>query len=137
MSNWANRTKETLAAVDVSNLKPVGGSLEPIARFYQTTALKPTAGPLSAQLNAGDNIRGTYEGKFITKKFNTTYYKIRTSEGLVAVPGSGQLNSLMARVADGSDVQITYKGKEVIAKGQFAGKSAHSFSVAASEQKAN
>lgn len=138
MSNWANRTKAALTSVDTSNLKPVGGfQNEPIVRYYQLTALKENAGPNAAQLNAGDDITGTYDGSFTTKKFGTTYYKVRTAEGLVAVPGTGQLKSLMGKVAEGATVKISYNGKEKITKGAMAGKQAHKFFVAASELKAS
>lgn len=135
-SNWANRTKAALSTVDASNLKPVGGgSLEEIATFVQFTT--PKAGATKArQLNKDESVQGTYEGSFTTKKFNTKYYKIREAGNLVAVQGTGQLNKLMDKVVEGAEVKITYRGKEKIAKGAMAGKDAHSFFVAASEQKA-
>lgn len=136
-NSWADRTKSALSTVDTSNLKPVdGGNLEKIVRYYQTSDLRPNATPLAAKLNVGDEILGVYAGNFVTKKFNTTYYKVRTQDGLVAVPGSGQLNKLMSKVAEGAEVKISYKGKETIEKGPMAGKQAHSFFVAASELKA-
>lgn len=137
MSNWANRTKAALTTVDASNLKPVGGQGGgAISKFYRMTAPKDASDPKSAQLVSGQAILGLYKGSFVTKNYGTTFYKIETTEGLVAVPGSGQLNKLMEKVAEGAQVQITYKGKETISQGKFAGKEAHSFLVAASELKA-
>lgn len=136
MSDWANRTKQALAAVPASELKPVGGgTLEEISTFVQFTTPKAGA-PKARQLNKNESVQGKYEGSFVTKKFNTTYYKIREGGALVAVQGTGQLNKLMAKVAEGAEVKITYRGKETIEKGPMAGKAAHAFYVAASEQKA-
>ena len=39
----------------------------------------------------------------------------------------------MNKVAPGAEVQVIYRGKDTIEKGQFAGKTAHSFLVNASE----
>lgn len=134
MSNWANRSKAALSTVDASNLKPVNGGGEEIATFVQFTT--PKAGSTKArQLNKDESVQGKYEGSFVTKKFNTTYHKVREGGTLVAVQGTGQLNKLMEKVAPGAEVKITYRGKEAIAKGPMAGKSAHSFLVAASEMK--
>ena len=39
----------------------------------------------------------------------------------------------MAKVPVGAEVQITYRGRNIVDKGKFAGKEAHSFIVAASD----
>lgn len=133
---WAQRTKEATNA-----LKPVsvnGNDLEPITTYYQLTAPRTGAPDTAARLEEGQTINGVYEGNFTTKKFGTKMYKVRTDSGkLVAITGSAQLNMLMAKVADGAEVSITYNGKEVIKKGRYEGKEAHGFSVAASELKAS
>lgn len=133
MSTWANRVKEDLSNTPTRELKQVGGSLPNINTYYQYSAPKPTAPPSAKQLEKGVAIVGTYEGSFATKKFGTTFHKVNTANGLVAIQGSGQLNNLMKKVAQGAEVKITYQGSEVIKKGNFAGKSAHSFQVAASD----
>lgn len=132
--SWANRTKQDLSSTPVSQLKRVGGSLEPINVYFQMTEPRKGAPETARKLNPNDEILGTYEGSFTTKRFGTTYHKVRTeANGLVAIPGSGQLNSLMKKVAQGAEVQIIYQGKETIKKGNFAGKPAHNFIVNASE----
>jgi hypothetical protein len=134
-NKWANQVKRDLSSTPVKQLKQIGGngSLPPISSYLQFTAPKEGAPATSKQLVAGMTILGSYAGSFTTKKFGSVYHKVQTNEGLVAVPGSGQLNSLMKQVAVGAEVQIVYNGKETIKKGNFAGKSAHSFSVAASD----
>lgn len=135
-TKWGDRVKTDLSNTSTKALKPVGGSgnLPPISTYFQYSAPKEGAPPTARQLMSGDTILGTYEGSFTTKKFGTTYHKVQTDSGLVAIPGAGQLNNAMAKVVKGAEVQVIYNGKEVIKKGQFAGKAAHSFSVAASEQ---
>jgi hypothetical protein len=132
---WANRVKSDLSATPTSQLKRVGGggNLEPIATYFQFTAPKQGAPNTAQQLKEGMSILGIYEGSFTTKKFGTTYHKVKTDKGLVAIPGSGQLNSLMKNVVRGAEVQVVYEGKETIQKGNFAGKQAHKFIVSASE----
>jgi len=134
-NKWANQVKKDLSSTPTKQLKSIGGGgqLQPISSYLQFTQPKPGAPNTSKQLLPGMIVLGTYAGSFTTKKFGSVYHKVQTSEGLVAVPGSGQLNSLMKQVAVGSEVQIVYNGKETIKKGNFAGKSAHSFSVAASD----
>lgn len=131
--SWANKVKEDLTNTPVKELKRVGGSLPDISVYYQYTAPKPTAPPSSRQLKAGTTINGTYEGSFTTKKFGTVFHKVNTTNGLIAIQGSGQLNKLMAKIANGAEVQIVYEGSEVMKRGNFAGKSAHNFQVAASD----
>lgn len=133
MSNWANRVKQDLSATPLRELKRVGGSLPEINTYYQYTAPKAGAPESAKQLQIGTTIAGTYEGSFATKKHGTVFYKINTAAGLVAVQGSGQLNKLMGRIPQGSEVQIVYQGREAIKKGNFAGVLAHSFQVSASE----
>lgn len=132
--NWANSTKAALNSTPTRELKPVGGSsLEPISTYFQYGPLKDGAPPTAKQLAKDTEILGEYAGTMTTKKFGTVYHKVRTGNGLVAVPGSGRLNGLMSRVPVGAEVQIIYRGKDKIEKGQFAGKAAHSFLVNASE----
>lgn len=131
-NNWANRTKEALTEINDADLKPVGnGSLEPISKYYNFNP--PKEGSTAEQLLPNTTIYGTYEGSFTSKNFGSVTHKVRTEDGLlVGVPGSGQLNKLLDKVAKDSRVKITYRGKEKIASGAFAGKQAHSFIVAAS-----
>ncbi len=134
-NNWANRVKQDLSATPTKQLKAVGGAgnLPPISTYFQFGAVKENAPPSAKQLMPGTTISGTFEGSFTTKKFGTTYHKVQTSEGLIAVPGATQVNNLVKRVALGSEIQIVYNGKETIKKGNYAGKQAHSFNVAASD----
>lgn len=134
-NKWAKQTSAALQTAPTRELKTVGGGGEPIKVFYQLNEPKPgkELGPEGRVLRKDDVILGIYEGSFITKKFSTTYYKIRTAEGLVAVPGPTQLRNAMAKVALNAEVQITYRGKNIVDKGNFAGKEAHSFLVAASD----
>lgn len=135
-TSWANRTKAAVVASPTKQLKKVGGggNLEPINTYFQFNPPKPEASEKAAQLVAGAEILGTYDGNFTTKgQYPTTYYKVRTLNGLVAVPSTGQLKSTMSKIPVGAEVQIVYKGKEKMAKGAFAGKAAHSFDVSASE----
>lgn len=134
-TNWANKTKEELTEISDADLKPVGnGNLEPISKYY---SFNPKEGSVSLKLEKNQIIYGTYEGSFTSKTYNTMTHKVRTEDGLlVGVPGSGQLNGLLAKVAEGARVKITYRGKETIKGGAFAGKQAHAFLVAASQMKA-
>lgn len=133
-NSWANRAKQDLSSVPTKQLKAVGaGSLPPINVYFQFSAPKEGAPESAKQLMPGDTIVGQYNGSFTTKKFGTTYHKVMTENGLVAIPGAGQINTLIKQVPVGAEVQVVYNGKEAIKKGQFAGKMAHSFSLSASE----
>lgn len=130
---WANATKSAVASSPTSQLKRVGTGLEPISIFYQYNPPKEGAPETAKQLAKDSEIMGKYEGTLVTKKFSTTYYKVRTQSGLVAIPSTGQLKSLMSKVADGSEVQIIYRGTEKLERGQYAGKAVHTFIVNASD----
>lgn len=140
-TNWAQRGKAAIASAPTKQLKPVGGgSLEPISTYFQFRPLGPNAGNRAKQLTPDSEVLGVYEGSFqqkgktkAGKPFTTTYFKVRTSEGLVAVPSATQLANRMALVPQGAEVQIIYRGYKVIEKGDRAGDSAHSFLVNASE----
>lgn len=134
-TKWGDRVKTDLSNTSTKALKPISGvgNLPPIDVYFQYRALKEGAPPAAKQLIPSTTILGTYEGSFTTKKFGTTYHKVQTDNGLVAIPGATQLNAAMQRVAQGAEVQIVYNGMNVMEKGNYAGKSAHSFSVAASE----
>lgn len=131
MSNtWANRGKQALEAAPESNLKPVGTSKETIVGYYSLTPRKNPS-ERARTLEAGGSIRGVYVGSYTDATYNKIIYKVRTEEGLVAVNSSTQLDKLMAEVPEGAEVKITYNGKNTINSGKYAGKQAHSFSVAA------
>lgn len=133
-SNWANRTKETLATTEApaipSGMRVIGGS-EDIIAYYRFTAPKvPNA--KSRVLAKGDTFTGTYDGKFESKTYAGQYtHKVRTAEGLIGLPGCTQLNNYLGKVSEGTEVQVVYRGKNTIETGRFAGKEAHSFQVAA------
>jgi hypothetical protein len=88
------------------------------------------------QLNEGDEILGTYLG--LTAKadqFGKYNHRVRTGEDQVAIVNSvGKLDSLLEKVATGSNVRIVYKGKQKISSGAYAGKSAHNFDVFVTEE---
>lgn len=132
---WANRTKSDLSKTPTTQLKRVGGggNLEPISIYYQFNAPREGAPNTAQRLTKGTEILGRYDGSFTTKSFGTTYHKVKTDSGLVAIPGTAQLNKLMKQVVVGAEVQVIYEGKETIQKGAYAGKQAHKFLVNASE----
>lgn len=135
MSNWANRTKEQLKEVADDELQPVGGEgFDPISTFYRFTAPKKPGATPAKVLTEGDTFEGSYEGSFSSGTFEQTTHKVRTEDsGLIGLPGSGQLNKLMAKVVKGARVKIVYRGQEAIKNGKWAGKKAHTFTVRASQ----
>lgn len=143
-TSWANRTKSDLAAVgaeELAALRPVGrnADFEPINTYYQFTARKDgTVGEKARVLTKGTKIFGTFEGSFTktqNNKFKKPTHKIRTAEGLVALPSSGQLDKLIAQVEEGAKILVTYNGKQEIKRGTYAGSLAHTFDVASDRQK--
>lgn len=132
-TNWAQRGKDALSSVE-DNLKPVAGSgLETIIGYYSLSPRKnPSA--VARTLESGGSIRGVYAGKYTDATYNKTIYKVRTEEGLVALNSATQLDNLMTKVPEGAEVKITYNGKNTIKSGKYAGKQAHSFSVASDRQ---
>lgn len=134
-NKWANRTKEALAAVPTSavttvndGFEPVGANnFEPIVAYYQFTTPKSDKG---RQINVGDEFIGVYDGSFKGKTYGNLTHKLRTTEGIIGLPSAGQLDKLLGQVAPGTTVKVTYKGKQQIKEGKFAGKTAHGFSVA-------
>jgi len=135
-TNWASRTKAALTSVSNTTVAAdgfeavgAGGNFEKIIAYYQFNAPKK-AGGIARQLQAGSEVTGTYEGSFTGKTYGNTVHKVRTSEGLVGIPGSGQLDKLLSSVANGNIVKIVYNGKSAIKEGKFAGKLAHNFAVA-------
>jgi hypothetical protein len=136
-TNWAKRTKETLAAVP-SSAVPAGfeavaggGSTtrEPIKAYYRYSAPK-TEGGLGRQVKKGDKFTGNYMGSF-TDQFGKAQHKIRTEDGLVAIAGSARLTRALANIPEGTYIQVVYNGKITIEGGDFAGMTPHDFSVAA------
>lgn len=139
-TKWASAGAAALKSTPTRELKSVnGGSMEPITTFYQFNVPQPnkqTGAPppeSAKQLLKDMEVLGIYEGTLITKKYQKTYFKIRTSGGLVAVPSATQLTNLMKKVPQGAEVQIIYRGKNTVEKGQYAGKEAHGFIVNASD----
>lgn len=142
--NWANKTKDTLQEISSDGLKPVGGraELEPIAFYYNYTTPK-NPNPKSRLLAKGSEILGVYEGSFVTNREASDkglekpayIHKVRTTEGIVGVSGSGKLNKNILQVKEGAQVKLVYLGKEKINSGPYAGKGAHDFVVRASELK--
>ena len=134
-TSWASRGKQTIAATPVTNkptLKPVGGgSKERILAYYRFTAPKKPS-ELARVLENGMVVEGTYDGSF-TDQFEKANHKVRTAEGLIALPGCARLDKAFGQIKQGAYVSVTYNGKTEITTGPGAGKSAHSFDVAASE----
>jgi hypothetical protein len=127
--NWASRQKDALKAVEVkTELKEVstgGGNIT----FYN---FNPSDRPNTKVLTKGDTIEGKYLGSPIGKTYGNPYHKIETTEGVIALPSAGQLNKMIANVAEGADIKIVYNGKEKMGSGKFAGKEAHTFKLFAS-----
>lgn len=76
----------------------------------------------------------TFEGRFIevkAGKYDNATYMLETADGTIGINGTGKLASLMAKVALGSLVKITYLGKDEITSGQWKGSDAHNFKVLA------
>lgn len=134
-TKWANRTKDALAAVPTSavvvkndGFEDVGtNNFEPIVAYYQFTVPKSDRG---RQINVGDEFIGSYDGSFKGKTYGNLTHKLKTAEGIIGLPSAGQLDKLLGQVAPGTLVKVTYKGKQLIKDGKFAGKQAHGFSVA-------
>lgn len=133
MTNWAQRGKEALKAVNAvpaGYTRISGGNGEEIVTFYRFTPAKPGT-PKAGVLNAGDALEGVYAGSYENKKFGNTVHKLRTAEGLVALPNATQLNNALKGITEGTKLYIVYNGKNKIQTGKFAGKEAHSFEVSA------
>lgn len=74
---------------------------------------------------------GIYEGT-LPNNFdeNKSDYKVRQDDGtLVILNSCGSLATQLAKVSEGSYVQITYLGMKPLTQGKMKGKSAHSFIV--------
>lgn len=134
MSNWSNRTKEDLKEVADGELQSVGGEgFDPISTFYRFVAPKKAGATPTKVLAKNDTFEGSYEGSFKGGTYEQVTYKIRTDEGLIGLPGCGQLDKLMSKVATGARVKIVYRGQEAIKAGKWAGRPAHTFAVRASK----
>jgi hypothetical protein len=134
-TSWANRGKAAIAATPTAplkTLKSVSGGGERIIAFYRFTEPKKP-NELSRILTPGQVVEGVYAGSFQDPKYKKYTHKVKTSEGLVGLPGAAQLDKAMAKVKVGADVRVEYNGMNELTKGPFAGKAAHTFSVAASE----
>ena len=130
-----SNTKEALNSVELITVgtgNENGGNFEEIIAYYQFKPSK-TGSPKTRVLAQNDTIDGTYEGSFVAGKYKKMTHKVRTAEGLVALPSAGRLDKLMARVAQGATVKVTYRGKTTIETGEFAGSEAHNFLVRASK----
>lgn len=126
-TNWANRGKAAIAAAAPQKGRKLtsGGGGE--IKFYNTPTTK-YPNPAN-KLEAGVEFTGTYEGAIESKQFGSLTHKVGTSEGMVGIPGSGQLNKALAQVNPGTNVTIVYKGKQAIQTGKYAGKEAHTYDV--------
>lgn len=88
-----------------------------------TTYIKPK------DLKAGTTISGLYRGSF-EDKYEKLNHRIEQADGTQKViNGTGQLNALLAKVSEGTKVDVVYKGKSAIASGEFKGTMAHNFEV--------
>lgn len=65
----------------------------------------------------------------IPGKFGENYLVDNEDGTQKVLPSSGHLNYLVSTLSKGDYIQVTYMGKEVMKKGKFAGKSAHTFKV--------
>lgn len=127
-------TKNLLNAIDDSDMVTVnsgGKDFEPIVAYYQYTPSK-TGSNLARVMEVNQTIKGIYDGSFVAGKFERTTHKIKTEEGIVALPSAGQLDKLLANVPAGATVAVTYRGKKEMESGKYAGRSAHNFLVRAS-----
>jgi hypothetical protein len=134
---WSQRGKQAIQAQTVE-LKEVGGGGDRIACFYNHTM--PKSGVLRSDqkvLAEGQEFNGTYVGSFENQgKFGISInHKIKTNEGTISLPGSGQLNKRLGQVEQGSAVFIQYTGKAAIAEGAYAGSLAHTYVVRAEKLK--
>lgn len=112
------------------NGKSLDGSADSI-RFIR-------AKELSEAGTTGVVVQGIYEGT-LPNKFdeNKPDYKIRQDDGVLAILNStGSLAKQMAKVAEGSYVQVQYLGMQPIKSGKMAGKLSHSFIVGVSSEDA-
>ncbi len=88
-----------------------------------TTYIKPK------DLKAGATITGVYRGSF-EDKYEKLNHRIEQEDGSQKViNGTGQLNALLAKVAEGTKIDVVYKGTSTIASGQYKGTKAHTFEV--------
>lgn len=139
-ANWANRTKEALkdvtpvtATAGEDGLVAVGNSFAPITAYYSFNAPKKEGKTKVVVLEEGAEFNGKYDGSFKDKTYGKYTHKIDTNAGLIGLPGCGQLDKLMEKVAPGATVKIVYRGKQEIQSGKYAGSSAHAFAVRASK----
>jgi len=80
-------------------------------------------------MKVGEKISGTYLGSE-EDRFEKLGHKVRASDGsLKIINGTGQLDALLERVTVGSEIDVTYKGKNKIENGQWKGTEAHTFEV--------
>ena len=131
MSNWANKGKEKVQEIPVTNGLTVtsGRGGEEIVAFYNYNPPKPE-NTKGRQLQKGMRIVGTYAGSFNTKTYGTLVHKIKTDEGLVALNDAAKLTNALKPAKEGARVEITYLGKETFKDKTGKPKSAHDFHVA-------
>lgn len=102
-------------------------------KFEAKSDLEPITYINKKDLKAGMEIIGSFEGTFTAKsKFNADgqlLVKIRTADGLKALPGHGNLPSRMKTIATGTSVLVIYKGMQLAKSGKFAGRPVHTYEV--------
>jgi len=96
---------------------------------------KVTGGPVTyigpKNLEVGQTVSGIFLGLTEPDQFDKENFKLEGADGeLIIVNRSGQLAFLMNRVPIGAQVNVTYRGKQVIATGRAKGKEAHQWEVA-------
>lgn len=80
-------------------------------------------------LKAGTTISGIFRGTF-EDKFEKLNHRLEQADGsTIVINGTTQLNNLIAKVSEGTKLDVVYKGKSTIKSGKYAGKEAHSFDV--------
>lgn len=88
-----------------------------------TTYIKPK------DLKAGATIAGVYRGSF-EDKYEKLNHRLEQADGSQKViNGTGQLNALLAKVTEGTSIEVVYKGTNTITSGQYKGTKAHTFEV--------
>lgn len=83
-------------------------------------------------LGKGDTIVGTFVGLTDPSKdkYGNAHIRVRSGSGdLFQLNSSGKLNALMGKIEVGSEVEITYLGKDTIKSGKWEGEKANNFEV--------
>jgi hypothetical protein len=79
---------------------------------------------------------GTYLGSVIEGQFKKPSHKIKTTSGkYLKLPSAGQLDKAVLGLKVGDYVVVTFKGKETMRTGEYAGRKACTFLVQVDDEK--